>query len=478
MKLFKNACVIVLCVAMAMLLFSGCETPTVTDTPTPGPSGPTEITSVNAGETYRILIWNNYKENQFVDGTNGSRGEAIRTRWLDYQELYGITITYIAAASTWLEDAQSTAAALEPMCEIFHCGGPFTVPLMYGYGGMQGSIISALSDYADAGDFSDNDYWDVSAQQNVGTFQDKQYFAIPQELGFGQVAFNQVTFFNKSLVQNGGYTAEELYELSRNGEWTFDKLREVSLNCTDVDRGIYGMHVGQNTCAVFAMVAGNDGAYIENKDGIPTCNATDKKVIEAIEFFLTMARDDKSVYLEGNPGSDDDHPTFVNQKHALMITYANRGEKMYEEESISYGVLMPPKGPSADDYISDRNWYTPYCVMKNTQNTAGCVQILSQYIRPEFASSSSTAQDIFEAETSVYFSDEGSIQTLRDVQSKTRNSSVMSYISMTYSGQGLGYYLFGETQNWINGSSTPSEHFAAVENTINALLESAIGIQQ
>ena len=371
----KIATVTLLLLLAAVFALAGCGPSSTTETPSPSPTAdaPARENFIKAGDTYRILIWNNGSENDYVLNNQSARAQNIRERWEDYQQQYGITVTYIASpGDNWLSEAQTSAAAFEPMCDILHCGGPFTIPLLYGYAGNPGSILTALSDYAEAGDFSDSEYWDVSGQENVGTLGGKHYFAIPLETGFGLVGFNQVTFFNKDILQNSGYTAEDMYTMSAEGNWTFDKLREVAIACTDADRGVYGMHMGQNTCAVFAMVAANGGQYIVNKDGVPTFNANSSNVLEAVDFFIRLAQSDKVVYLEGNPGSDDDHPSFVLGRHALMITYANRAEKMVNDD-IRFGIIMPPKGPSASDYISDVNWFTPYCVMNNVANPAGCV---------------------------------------------------------------------------------------------------------
>ena len=474
-------------VMLLMLAFVGCDQkPSDATTPAPSGSNDPQATATpepekifhNAGENYRILIWNNKEENDYVLKSADVRADDIKARWEKYQADYGITITYIKAPGDWIGEAQSSANAGTPVCDILHCGGPFTIPTMYSYGGGAGTILTPLSDYPDAGNFADSEYWDVSGQENVCTFGGKLYYALPRELGYGVVAYNQVTFFNADITEAAGYTAEELYKLSKEGNWTFDKMREVAIACTDADKGVYGMHMGQNTCAVFAMVAANDGRYITNIDGVPTFTANSTNVIDAVNYFVKLAKDDKVVYLEGAPGSDDDHPTFVTGKHALMITYANRAPKIYQEENLEYGILMPPKGPAADDYISDSNWFTPYAVMANVMNPAGCVQLISKYIRPEYAMSSPEAQMLFDSDLTMYVKDDGSKQTLIDVISKTRTSPIMTYTSVAGSdGKGLGTYMFGETNNWIKGEGSPAVHFEAVTGAANDLLKGALGLK-
>lgn len=468
--------------AIAAALLAGCapagtQTQDTTAAPTPTQTqAPAKEASVKAGETYRILIWDNYNENDWVLNNRSGRAGEIKKRWEAFQQQYGISITYIASpGETWFDEACSTAAAMEPMCDIFHAGGPFALVTAYGYGGGQGSILEPLSDYPQAGSFSDTEYWNVEAQANNATFGGKLYFAIPLEVGFGQVAYNQVTFFNKDLCARAGYEADRLYEMSKNGEWTFDAMRQVAIACNDPDNGVWGLNYGQNNCAMFAMVTANGGAYFEVKDGVPYFDGHSQNTLDAVDYFVKLAKDDKVVYMEGAPGYDDDHPPFVRGKHALMLTYANRAEKMYKNKKLSFGILMPPKGPAAQDYISDSNWFTPYCVMKGTKNPAGCVQVIEEYLRPECGINSPENQEMFHAECTMYTSDDGSFETLSDVRSKTKSSSLMSWISVATNDSYIGGCFFGSVQSWIKGEGTPAQHYAAVESAVNETVKNMLG---
>ena len=171
--------------AIAAALLAGCapagtQTQDTTAAPTPTQTASAKEASVKAGENYRILIWDNYNENDWVLNNRSGRAGEIKKRWEAFQQQYGISITYIASpGETWFDEACSTAAAMEPMCDIFHAGGPFALVTVYGYGGGQGSILEPLSDYPQAGSFSDTEYWNVEAQANNATFGGKLYFAIP-----------------------------------------------------------------------------------------------------------------------------------------------------------------------------------------------------------------------------------------------------------------------------------------------------------
>ena len=477
----KIATVTLLLLLAAVFALAGCGPSSTTETPSPSPTAgaPARENFIKAGDTYRILIWNNGSENDYVLNNQSARAQNIRERWEDYQQQYGITVTYIASpGDNWLSEAQTSAAAFEPMCDILHCGGPFTIPLLYGYAGNPGSILTALSDYAEAGDFSDSEYWDVSGQENVGTLGGKHYFAIPLETGFGLVGFNQVTFFNKDILQNNGYTAEDMYTMSAEGNWTFDKFRDIAKDCTNADKGIYGTLIAQNGMAVLSLITANGGSVLTpGEDGVPQFTADSDKSMKAINYFLDMCKNDKSV-LTDNFVSQQEASLFKAGSVAMMLTYANRvteGEgprkgAIYQDETLKYGIVLPPKGPDAQDYMSDKNWSTPYSVFKGHENPAGVVQCLNLYLSPSYAVGSSESNLALETDAMTYFQDEESISVLQDILLKNVSTSYMAYWSVTSDNISLcGVTTYG-MDKWINGESTPEVDYAANKDAVNSIL--------
>lgn len=192
----------------------------------------------------------------------------------------------------------------------------------------------------------------------------------PNAIGFDAVSVNVVTFFNKSLIKKAGYTADQLYDWSNNGEWTFDKFREVVLDCTDLDNGVYGTTLNQNALLMSTMIASNGSDMITKKNGVDTFNMLDSKALTAINYLVDMCKNDKSVMVDFNA---EEAATFAAGTAALMVTYSNRLDVKSVKRTMAddYGILMPPKGPDATEYISDMNWFTGYLVLKKIANPAG-----------------------------------------------------------------------------------------------------------
>ncbi|MDD6204260.1 MAG: extracellular solute-binding protein [Firmicutes bacterium] len=465
---------------------------TVDVTPTPTPTGTSAASDGNtpnapdklamkAGDVYRIFLWSNTAENQYVDGlTGGIRAGENRYRWLKFQEQYGVTVTWIAnPGGDWMQQVLATAASGEPICDIYHMGGPFIIPPSLTYGNTKvGYYYENLADYAEYADFSDNAYWDQSAQETMGHYDGKFFVAFPQEVGWGSVAVNQVCFLNKTLLERGGHSANEIYNLYKEGNWTFDKFRDIAKDCTNVDRGIYGTLIAQNGMSLLSLITANGGSVLTpDESGVPKFTADSKKSMTAINYFLDMCRKDKSVLTDGSI-SQQEATLFKSGSVAMMLTYANRvteGEgprkgALYQQQDIKYGIVLPPKGPDAQDYMSDKNWSIPISVFKGHENPAGVVQCLNLYMRPLYALGSEESNLALEIDAVTYFQDEESIKVLHDILEKNVSTSYMVYWAQTIDGISLAGVTTYGIDMWIKGESTPEVDYAAGKKAINGIL--------
>ena len=254
---------ITLAIIIAVLAFAGCagEEPSASATPAPTASAAgTEASESNLknaikeGETYRYYVWNTEDENDPFKNVDGVRKEMAINNKAQFEEKYGVTIRYVLSAGgdDWYTVPFASAQAGTPMTDIFNAGGSYVTLLAYTYGGSAGQLLLPLGDYAEYGDFSDPEYWDQAAQE-ICTLGGKLYFCVPSPMGWELVSSNKVTLFNFDLVRRGGMEPEDLYEMSNNGEWTWDAFREAVIACNFPDENIYGTALGDNVkrCCIF-----------------------------------------------------------------------------------------------------------------------------------------------------------------------------------------------------------------------------------
>ena len=481
MKRTAKWLVLALCLVLCLAVFAGCQTPddpaasqtpaaSPTDSASSQPTQAPEAKYMKAGETYRILIWSNATENQWLE-QEGIRGQLINEAYNFMKDEYGVTPLFIAAPSDWMGEITTSTYANNPITDLFHVGGPFTLLSFYTFGGEKGAVIEPIDKYGI--EFTDTDYWDLTTMQ-AATFDGNQYMISPQYIGFDAVSLNAVTIFNKALVQKAGYTAEQLYNWSNSGEWTFDKFREVARACTDLDNGVYGTSVVQNAFLMSTMVASNGSdLFKNNSEGVATFNLLDAKALNAINFLIQMARDDKSVNLDFN---SKEEVAFSTGNTAMIVTYANRiaDKNVYLRMEDDYGIVMPPKGPDASDYISDKNWFDGYMVCKNTGHTAGAVEFASYFLKPGYALSSQENIDLMEAQCQSYRLDAESSAILAKIPAVSHSTSYIIYWSLeTGSGQmaSVCNYVF---PSFVDGSLSPDTYYASMESAINAAIKTAL----
>ena len=440
---------------------------------------------MNACDKYTIYFCNTKVENQWVDGVTGTRAAEARQRWLDFQEEYGVEITYIADTygNDWVNQVPAAAAAGTPVADIFNMGGPCFIPMCINVNGVVATNIYAnLAEYSEYTDFDNGAYWDQSATEAVGYYNGAHLIVVPQESGIGAAALNMVTYFNKDLLAAGGHSAEEVYKLYKDGDWTFDKFRQMCIDCTDLDKGVYGVTNTRNYLSVYSLICANGGSVLTNNEetGAPEFTANSEAGLEAVNFFIKLAKEDNVVLLE-NGYWQEEAPFFRDGKSTFMLTYANRaweneasGTAIFQNETIKYGIVLPPKGPKATDYRSDKNWYVPFAVFKGHSNMAGVVQCMSLFCRPEYAADSTEAMMLLEADANTYFQDNDSIQVLKDVISKNVTTSYMAY--WDFGPNGVGHLTTLPMDKWISGESTPEVDYAAGKDALDKFLAEQLGI--
>lgn len=131
-------------------------------------------------------------------------------------------------------------------------------------------------------DVQDGEVWN---QGVVDIFtKDNQTLALSDNFGV-----SDVLYFNRDLLEDSGYTSDQIYEWIENGEWDFDKYAEVLANCTrDIDNDgvidVYGM-VGNGQPEFKSAVVSNGGAFFRvDSTGKFYLAANEQATIDAMEW--------------------------------------------------------------------------------------------------------------------------------------------------------------------------------------------------
>lgn len=172
-------------------------------------------------------------------------------------------------------------------------------------------------------------------------------------------------WFNKELLeQTTGMTADDIYDLQKNNEWTWEKFDEICQKVyeggdTDNDgiQDIYAIASNEGSLQSYLCVS-NGKEMFTFKDGEYVYQAEDPDVIEAFDWFLKMKRSDYWYATPKDAAWDYFYPAFDDEgkivflpEEAYHITgrlSAITGTESNESNAGSYGFVMFPIGPKAN----------------------------------------------------------------------------------------------------------------------------------
>ena len=165
-------------------------------------------------------------------------------------------------------------------------------------------------------------------------------------------------FFNKRLVTDAGIDPESIYDMQKDGSWTWDKFDELMAACqrdTDNDGvdDVYGLTINESVMTDQAVFS-NGGSYIgKGADGKFFYNLEAPETQEALEWCVDMY----TKYDNHDPeGAEWDYykEEFVNGKAAFMVDqeYCGTPGNFLADMEDEVGFVMFPKGPKYDNYIN------------------------------------------------------------------------------------------------------------------------------
>jgi ABC-type glycerol-3-phosphate transport system substrate-binding protein len=177
-----------------------------------------------------------------------------------------------------------------------------------------------------------------------------------QAQGYGGSLHAAVIFFNKRLFREAGLDPELPYNLQKSGEWTWPKFLEICKQLTrDINNdGImdtYATTADLSTEILDTFVGSNGAMYVGKDKAGKLINTTNTpQFLEALQFAIQLQREGVMMPKPTNANWDWYKPMFNDGRVAMRL------EQEYVRQDIAnmrddWGIVMPPKGPRAKDYI-------------------------------------------------------------------------------------------------------------------------------
>lgn len=207
-------------------------------------------------------------------------------------------------------------------------------------------------------DWADNELIDLSASKyNAGitSFMTKGDSVYGVTYG---VEPRACIFFNKRILKDADIDPDEIYDLQKNGEWTWDKLEDYCAklskdNDADGVWDIYGITGNINDlymCSVFS----NGGSFFDfDADGKLVVTADSENTNEALKWTADLWKK----YARAQKWPEEDWDFFIdifksgNAAFCVFQTYGgfNDGAALADMQD-DWGCVMIPKGPKGEDY--------------------------------------------------------------------------------------------------------------------------------
>jgi len=216
-------------------------------------------------------------------------------------------------------------------------------------------------------------WWNVDSAKEL-TIDNKMYF-ITGDYSLALLRFTFVMYFNKQLVEN--YNIDNLYQTVLDGNWTIDKLLDITKNAyTDLNGDgtadkddMYGYATTTGNYVDAYWFAFNQPIITKNSDGVPQLAYNTQKMTSIVETIYDYFYDSGNAYAISEYGSGDYDPQnditdiFIGNRTIFMPQYLMFTDKLRTMDS-DYGILPYPKWNTdqAGYYTTSQNGHTIFCI--------------------------------------------------------------------------------------------------------------------
>ena len=235
-------------------------------------------------------------------------------------------------------------------------------------------------------------------------------------------ALGHVILFNKRICAENGITDEYLYELQAKGEWTWDKLRELAIRCThdtDNDGAIdvfgFGSYGTCPTCPEAFVYANGAAPVTKDENFHYQYNLDDPRVLEAIQFCYDLYWTDQVCYMGSTDWGSWEGLWRMGKTAFYSVASWNMRDYAEDLEDDEIGILLIPKGPSADDYVNAQSMPSGICIQPMVEDKDAIAAIVSEWYAPYDWRMPNTQADQWD---NFVFDDE-SLETIEMIDGRT-----------------------------------------------------------
>ncbi len=325
---------------------------------------------------FRVLVYNNNVQTTYFseeieslyETTDDKIREAVDMRNREIEDKYGITVKAVAVDN--VVTSLRTSLAADPICDA-------AMPFMSGV--VAFAEDGNLYDLCEFEGYLDiyAPWWDQNANESL-SIAHKIYFSTGDISIMQRIVSNGIAF-NKKLMANY-YPDVNMYELVDSGEWTIDKLYEMSKAVTHQveDDGVMDEHDFWGCLGGGAALYFGSGEMVMGKDAndypIVTIGKSERTVNVA-QKALTYANEKGTWTVNVSDFSDQTDKwnktvQMFGEDQVLFYCFAFSALKKFRPYDVTYGIVPIPKYETEQEgyYCRCSNLAYGVCIPENVEN--------------------------------------------------------------------------------------------------------------
>lgn len=429
----------------------GNQTPDTT--PTEEAPTPTEAPSFDfGGRTVRVGSY--YDMTPDPNGNTFSKAFSDRIKFVE--DNYNCKIEFLNVGD-YMSSYVTSVLAGDPSCDVGYMLSYKMLPAL-----IEGGILYPVSDL-NVIDF--NKPWYLDSSTEASTYKGKVY-----GMGMINADVQYGIFWNKTLFKQ--YNLPDLYELYENGEWTWDKFKEIAIaGNVDVDGdGEYDIHgFNQRENLIWSFMSSNGADAVKKTDAGVELALDSKQAQESLEAYADFMQN--VPHLKGWLGDWQSQIWSFRDGQSMMC---------YEAWWISYGYLNPdengeggmqdewgfvpfPKGPSATEYVSYGKEASPWVMLNGIDKPEEVATIIDQIYRI-FGDDEEAYADAVEAKFEAEAQDGTAVEICLDLMPKVKISPLMGFGDLN---DLLNKEVFSSIEK---GENTPQSALEAYQSALDAMM--------
>ncbi len=312
------------------------------------------------GQAFRVMVPNEGSYEIVSEELTGDNcNDAVYNRDLDIETRFGVKIEATENAEPWTQLKTLATAGTND----------FELVSIYDYLAYKPITSKAVLNWTEIPNVNLEKPWHNQLANTSATINNRLY-AICSDLSITSMTYTHAFFFNVEMMENYGYKATDLYDMVKEGKWTFDTFSTMTMDMYEDKNG----NGKKDILDTYGF-----GYYIENAADV-WCAAFDQPIVDTSngEFEVVLMCDKTVSILEkltefhtNNPGyirytgaAKDEEKKFLNGNLVMAPLRFYAAFNALREMEAAYSLLPYPKWDENQEayYTNADDKFSVYCV--------------------------------------------------------------------------------------------------------------------